>query len=113
MAEPCDLTAVEAAVMRGDVLPPIYGLPVGIKDLNETEGMRNTYGSLLFREHVPDRDLLMVAAIRRAGGIVLGFGGHEIGYQARAGARSPRRSGWARSEPALPPRGGNTCPGAG
>jgi len=64
--------AAEAAVMRGDALPPLHGLPVGIKDLDETEGVRTTYGSLLFRDHVPDRDSLMVAAVRRAGGIVLG-----------------------------------------
>lgn len=64
--------AAEEAVMRGDLLGPLHGLPVGIKDLNDTEGVRTTYGSLLFKDHVPAEDELVVAAIRRAGGIVLG-----------------------------------------
>jgi Asp-tRNA(Asn)/Glu-tRNA(Gln) amidotransferase A subunit family amidase len=64
--------AAEAAVLRGDPLPPLHGLPVGIKDLDDTAGVRTTYGSLLYRDHVPDRDELVVHHIRRAGGIVLG-----------------------------------------
>jgi Asp-tRNA(Asn)/Glu-tRNA(Gln) amidotransferase A subunit family amidase len=63
--------AAEQAVMRGEPLPPLHGLPVGIKDLNDTAGVRTTYGSLLFKDHVPAEDELVVAAIRRAGGIVL------------------------------------------
>jgi Asp-tRNA(Asn)/Glu-tRNA(Gln) amidotransferase A subunit family amidase len=62
----------EAAVTRGDPLPPLHGLPVGIKDLDDTAGVRTTYGSLLYRDHVPERDSLVVAAIRAAGGIVVG-----------------------------------------
>ena len=64
--------AAEAAVMRGDELGPLHGLPVGIKDLEETEGLRTTYGSPIFRDFVPDQDCAMVANIRRAGGIVIG-----------------------------------------
>lgn len=62
----------EAAVMRGDALPPLHGLPVGVKDLNDTEGIVSAYGSLLFRDNVPDEDEHIVAAIRRAGGIIIG-----------------------------------------
>ena len=64
--------AAEDAVMRGDALGPLHGLPVGIKDLAETAGLRTTFGSPIFRDHVPAGDALMVAAIRRAGGIVIG-----------------------------------------
>ncbi|HUZ65889.1 MAG TPA: amidase family protein [Acetobacteraceae bacterium] len=64
--------AAEAAVMRGEDLPPLHGLPVGIKDLEDTEGLRTTYGSPIFRDHVPAADERVVAAIRAAGGIVLG-----------------------------------------
>jgi amidase len=64
--------AAEQAVVRGEPLGPLHGLPIGIKDLNDTEGIRTTYGSMLFKDHVPTSDELVVAHIRRAGGIVLG-----------------------------------------
>jgi amidase len=62
----------EAAVMRGETLGPLHGLPVGIKDLDETAGLRTTYGSPIFRDFVPEQDNGMVARIRAAGGIVIG-----------------------------------------
>jgi amidase len=64
--------AADAAVMRGDSLPPLHGLPIGIKDLEPTEGLRTTFGSPLFRDNVPAKDDRLVAAIRAAGAIVLG-----------------------------------------
>jgi len=63
--------AAEQAVMRGDALGPLHGLPVGIKDLNDTEGLRTTYGSPLFKDNVPAKDERIVGAIRAAGGIVV------------------------------------------
>jgi Asp-tRNA(Asn)/Glu-tRNA(Gln) amidotransferase A subunit family amidase len=63
--------AATQAVMGGNVLPPLHGLPIGVKDLNNTEGMVTTYGSPLYRDHVPDKDERLVAALRRAGGIVM------------------------------------------
>lgn len=64
--------AAEAAVMRGEKLGPLHGLPLGIKDLEATKGLRTTWGSLLFKDHVPDHDEGMVRRLREAGGIVLG-----------------------------------------
>ena len=64
--------AAEAAVMRGAALPALHGLPVGIKDLDETAGLRTTWGSPIYRNHVPTQDAGMVARVRAAGGIVLG-----------------------------------------
>jgi len=64
--------AAEAAVTRGGPLGPLHGLPVGIKDLDETAGLRTTWGSPLFADHVPAQDGAMVANLRRAGAIVLG-----------------------------------------
>lgn len=61
----------EAAVLRGDDLGPLHGLPTGIKDLHETEGLRTTYGSPLFRDFVPAKDCAMVALVRKAGAIVV------------------------------------------
>jgi len=62
----------EAAVMRGEALGALHGLPVGIKDLTPTKGLRTTWGSPLFRDHVPEADHSLVANIRAAGGIIAG-----------------------------------------
>lgn len=64
--------AAEDAVMQGEELPPLHGLPVGIKDLDETEGIRTTYGSMLYKDYVPEEDEQVVAAARHAGGIIIG-----------------------------------------
>ena len=64
--------AADAAVARGDELPPLHGLPIGIKDLQDTEGLRTTYGSTIYRDHVPAADERLVAAVRAAGAIVVG-----------------------------------------
>ena len=45
--------AAEAAVLRGADLGPLHGLPIGIKDLNPTAGLRTTFGSERFADHVP------------------------------------------------------------
>ena len=62
----------DAAVARGDALPALHGLPIGVKDLEDVAGLRTTYGSTLFRDHVPEKDQLIVAHTRKAGAIVLG-----------------------------------------
>ena len=61
-----------AALRRGAALPPLHGLPVGIKDVTPTRGLRTTYGSTLFAEHVPENDALVVERLRAAGAIVIG-----------------------------------------
>jgi amidase len=50
----------------------LHGLPIAVKDLEDTAGMRTTYGSPIFRDHVPKADALPVARLRRAGAIVIG-----------------------------------------
>jgi len=62
----------DAAVCGGRPLPPLHGLPIGIKDLQETAGLRSTFGSVIYRDHIPDKDERLVAAVRAAGAIVLG-----------------------------------------
>ena len=62
----------DAAVARGDDLPPLHGLPIGIKDLEETGGLVTTHGSVIFKDFVPDKDERIVAAARAAGAIVIG-----------------------------------------
>jgi amidase len=57
----------------GDRAPgPLHGLPIAVKDLEDTAGMRTTYGSTIYRDHVPTQDSLVVARLRRAGAIVIG-----------------------------------------
>ncbi|WP_145658364.1 amidase [Bradyrhizobium stylosanthis] len=51
---------------------PLHGVPIAIKDLTDTAGLATTYGSVLFRDHVPAEDDLVVARLRRAGAIILG-----------------------------------------
>ena len=62
----------EAAVMRGDALGPLHGVPVAVKDLVPTAGLRTTWGSLIFKDHIPDTDAVVVARLKRAGAIVVG-----------------------------------------
>lgn len=61
-----------AAMRRGKVLPPLFGVPVGIKDVTQTKGILTTYGSTLFKDHVPEADALVVERLKAAGAIVLG-----------------------------------------
>jgi len=62
----------EAAVIRGDSLGPLHGVPITVKDLHLTAGLRTTFGSRLFAEFVPERDTPLVARLKAAGAIVIG-----------------------------------------
>ncbi|MFO1327126.1 MAG: amidase family protein [Rubrivivax sp.] len=64
-------TEAEVAVRRGDPLPPLHGLPLGVKDLLDTQGLLSTCGNIGLRGHVPSVDHPWVARLRRAGAIVL------------------------------------------
>ena len=65
--------AADRRVAQGDDgLGPLHGLPIAIKDLEDTAGITTTYGHPAFADHVPDRDSLLVARLRRAGAIVIG-----------------------------------------
>lgn len=57
---------------RGRCRGPLHGIPVAIKDLTDTAGLRTTYGSSLFRDHVPQTDATPVALLRAAGAVVVG-----------------------------------------
>ena len=67
-----EASAAERAVMRGEPRGLLHGLPVGIKDLQETEGLVTSFGSPLYRNYVPREDERMVADLRKAGAIVVG-----------------------------------------
>lgn len=56
----------------GERLGPLHGLPIAIKDLEDTAGIRTTYGSPAFADNVPAVDSLVVQRLRAAGAIVVG-----------------------------------------
>jgi Asp-tRNA(Asn)/Glu-tRNA(Gln) amidotransferase A subunit family amidase len=64
--------AAEVAVSKGERLGPLHGVPVSIKDLIFTRGVRTTMGSKLYRDFVPDEDAVLVSRLKDAGAIVLG-----------------------------------------
>jgi len=64
--------AATGALRRGVKLPPLHGVPVSIKDLEPTKGIRTTWGSKIFEHHVPDEDALIVQRLKAAGAIVVG-----------------------------------------
>jgi amidase len=64
--------AAERAVLDGRPLGLLHGLPLGVKDLEATEGLLTTQGSRLYRDHVPTADNVLVARLRAAGAIVVG-----------------------------------------
>ena len=64
--------AAEDAVAKGDALGPLHGVPISIKDLELTKGIRTTSGSLAFKDRVPDEDSIVVERVRNSGAIILG-----------------------------------------
>ncbi|MGQ2993452.1 amidase [Variovorax sp.] len=64
--------AADAAVARGDALGALHGLPQAIKDTAPVRGLRSTFGSPLFADHLPAADAIMVERMRAAGAIFIG-----------------------------------------
>jgi amidase len=64
--------AADDALARGESLGPLHGLVVAHKDLLPTRGMRTTWGSPIYADHVPDEDAAVAARMRAAGAIRLG-----------------------------------------
>ena len=64
--------AAEAEIARGGWRGPLHGVPLGIKDIFDTRGVRTTCASRVLRDHVPDRDATVVRRLREAGAVILG-----------------------------------------
>jgi amidase len=91
-----DAAAADRRLATGESPGPLHGLPIAIKDLTLTRGLRTTFGSTLYRDFVPPSDDLFVARVRRAGAIVIGktntpeFGAGSQTFNALFGAtRNP------------------------
>ncbi|HET8614665.1 MAG TPA: amidase [Actinomycetales bacterium] len=73
--------AARVAVRQGRPLGALHGLPLGVKDLFDTAGVRTTYGSALYVDHVPTMDATVVARLREAGAVLLGkHATHELAW---------------------------------
>jgi amidase len=64
--------AADNAVTTGQHLGPLHGVPITFKDLFETAGLRTTFGYPSMAQHIPPKDVTLVARLRKAGAIVLG-----------------------------------------
>ncbi len=62
----------EAALMSGNGVGPLHGLPITVKDTIDTAGLRTTSGSRIRAHHVPEQDAASVARLKTAGAIILG-----------------------------------------
>ncbi len=63
--------AAEAEIAAGRHRGPLHGIPIGLKDIYETAGIRTTAHSALFRDHVPAEDATTVRLLREAGAVML------------------------------------------
>ena len=62
----------DARRSRGERVGPLHGIPLALKDMTETAGVRTTYGSRAFAQHVPSQDALLVTRLKDAGAILVG-----------------------------------------
>jgi aspartyl-tRNA(Asn)/glutamyl-tRNA(Gln) amidotransferase subunit A len=76
-----EAAAVDAAIAAGHDAGPLAGVPVGWKDLIDTAGIRTTYGSAIFRDHVPQRDADVVERHTAAGAVTVAkLATHEFAW---------------------------------
>ena len=104
--------SAEVAVMTGEELGPLHGVPVSIKDLLFTRRVPTTGGSRLFTDHVPEEDAVSVERLKGVGAIIIGkTTTPEFGH--KAVTESPlfgiTRNPW---NPALTPGGSSGGAGA-
>ncbi len=67
-----DAKRLDEKLGRGEKPGLLCGMPVGIKDVTPVAGLRTTFGSTLFAEHIPKQDALVVSRLRQADAIIIG-----------------------------------------
>ncbi|MGA7752471.1 MAG: amidase [Candidatus Sulfotelmatobacter sp.] len=72
---------VEAEILRGEWRGPLHGIPIALKDLIDTAGIRTTSASALHENRIPAEDAEVVRRLRRAGAVIIGKNNlHEFAY---------------------------------
>ena len=67
-----DAAQLDRRIRKGEDPGPLCGLTVGIKDVTPVEGLRTTFGSPIYADHVPQEDAVVVSRLRKAGAVILG-----------------------------------------
>jgi aspartyl-tRNA(Asn)/glutamyl-tRNA(Gln) amidotransferase subunit A len=91
--------AVDARLAAGDDLGPLMGIPVAVKDIFETKGIRTTACSSLLADWIPDRDAEVVVRLRQAGAVLVGkanmdefaYGPHQAAFGRTSNPHDPTR----------------------
>ena len=104
---------LDAAFRASGPAGPLHCIPVLVKDQVETNDMPTTYGSILFKDFVPQRDATVVAKLRRAGAVIIAkstMGEYAAGYLSTASAGGPIRNAY---DPTRNAAGSSSGSGAG
>jgi len=73
--------AVEAEILRGEWRGPLHGVPIALKDIIDTVGVRTTAASALYKDRIPNEDAELVRRLRAAGAVIVGKNNlHEFAY---------------------------------
>lgn len=71
----------ETEISAGQYRGPLHGIPVAVKDLFDTKDLKTTYGSRIFKDHVPSRDGTSISKLRSSGAVILGkLNLHELAF---------------------------------
>ncbi len=92
-----DAKAAESEIARGRMRGPLHGIPIALKDLFDTAGVKTTAGSAVFADRVPTQDAEVVRRLKQAGAVLVGkLNMHEFAYGATSAQShfGPVRNPW-------------------